>query len=286
LFVRAREKSGQRGVAGVRGDRTRSGGAQEAVRATISGQVRQPLAERTEHEYAFLLEGLVDRDTLVRADREAQITGVAPHEVLLARGWVGADRYVEALSGHLTGTPQASARSASYTVLLDGTAGRPAELDRLVAVQRAAGRAVLLVSPAAAEWTDLPVSRAERAEHAARSFLQRFPDYSAGAPVWRWQALAGLAAFGGIAAALIAAPTATLETLIALITLPFLFVVALRMLALIAAGTVHQAQPVRRVPDAELPIYTILVPMLREADVLADFIRAVRRLPRAVAGAA
>ena len=248
------------------------------MRAAISDQTGQPLTGRAEHEYAFLLEGLVDGETLARADREAQVTGVAPHQVLLARGWVDADRYVEALSAHLSGVRQAPARSAFSTVLLDGTAGRPTELGRLAALERAAGRSVLLVSPAAAEWTDLPVSRARRAEHAAGSFLQRFPDYSAGAPVWRWQAAAALAAVGITAGSLIAAPTATLEVLIALITLPFLFVVALRMLALIAGGSVRRVQPVRRVPDAELPVYTILVPMLREADVIADLVRALRML--------
>jgi cellulose synthase/poly-beta-1,6-N-acetylglucosamine synthase-like glycosyltransferase len=262
----------------VRDDRTRSAGALKVVRATISGQAGPPLTGRAEHEYAFLLDGLVDRETLARADREAQITGVAPHQVLLARGWVGADRYVEALSAHVSGMRQAPARSAFSTVLLDGTAGRPAELGRLAAIERAAGHAVLLVSPAAAECTDLPVSRARRAEHAAGSFLQHFPDYSAGAPVWRWQVAAALAALVTTTGSLIAAPTATLEVLIALISLPFLFVVALRMLALIAGGSVRRARPVRRVPDAELPVYTILVPMLREADVLADFVRALRTL--------
>jgi cellulose synthase/poly-beta-1,6-N-acetylglucosamine synthase-like glycosyltransferase len=247
---------------------------------TTEGQALGPPSEEVEREYAFLVGRLIDRETLARADREARASGVAPHQVLLARGWVAADRYVEALSSHLSRVLRFGLRAPVSTVLLDATTDRPAELGPRIAAERAAGRAVMLVSPAAAECGDLPISRAQRAEEAASGFLNRYPDYSAGAPVWLWQLVTGAAALTIAGAGLIVAPATAQPALAALIAVPFLFVVVLRVLALalVAGGGVRQQRLPRQVPNTDLPVYTILVPMLREAEVLADFIAAVRAL--------
>jgi cellulose synthase/poly-beta-1,6-N-acetylglucosamine synthase-like glycosyltransferase len=248
------------------------------VRATIRGQTGQSSLGQVEHEYAFLLGRLIDQETLARAHEEAESSGVAPHDVLLARGWVATDRYVEALSRHLSQVAWAGPRSPGSAIMLDATSHRPAELGQRIAAERAAGRAVLLVSPDAAQWGDLPVSRVQRAEDAARGFLRRYPNYSAGAPVWLWQVLAGVAALGMAAGGLVIAPAATRYALTTLVALPFLFVVALRVLALVlvVVTKVPPERRRRRAPDADLPVYTILVPMLREAQVAADFIAAAR----------
>lgn len=69
-------------------------------------------------------------------------------------------------------------------------------------------------------------------------------------------------------------------TLSALIAVPFLCVAVLRVLALVLAAGSSPGQGCRgrRTADVELPVYTILVPMLNEADVLADFVAALRTL--------
>jgi glycosyltransferase XagB len=56
-------------------------------------------------------------------------------------------------------------------------------------------------------------------------------------------------------------------------------VIALRVFAaydLLRRPPSKRAQP--RIPDAELPVYTILVPLYREANMLASLVRALARL--------
>lgn len=243
-------------------------------------QADRPALDPIEDEYRFLLGRLIDRQTLARAHREADVSGVAPHEVLLARGWVAQDRYAEALADHLADAPLPRNRPTAASVMLDVSLLRPLEVARRVAAERAAGRAVMLLSRDAAQWGDLPMSREQRAEAAARGFLSRYPEHSAGAPVWLWQVLAGVVALGMTVGGLIVAPSATRHALSVLIAVPFLFVVALRVLALMLVARAPDAarHGSRRAGDADLPVYTILVPMLREAEVVADFIDALRRL--------
>ncbi|HXF55455.1 MAG TPA: glycosyltransferase [Hyphomicrobiaceae bacterium] len=236
--------------------------------------------KQVEQEYGFLLGRLIDRETLARSDREARSLGLAPHQVLLARGWVRADQYVEALSGELWPALRSTARVPTSTVLIDATSDRPYEIGRRIAAEAAAGRAAMLVSPSALTWGDVPISRAERVEEAAAGFRRRYPEHSAAAPARRWQVWAAVIAASAGAGMFALAPGAAWLALCALIAIPFLCVAVVRVLALVllAGSSPGQVRRVRRRPDAELPVYTILVPMLREAEVLADFIAALRAL--------
>ena len=79
-------------------------------------------------------------------------------------------------------------------------------------------------------------------------------------------------------------PDATLAALATLIALPFLCVTLLRLVALREAMT-SPASTVRagsarpeRLPDRQLPVYTVLVPLFRETKVLPGLIQSLRAL--------
>ncbi|MGB3021281.1 MAG: glycosyltransferase, partial [Methyloceanibacter sp.] len=132
------------------------------------------------------------------------------------------------------------------------------------------------------------ISRAIRG-HFAETFASvavdglhaRDPGQSARSKLAAWQRY--LIGFGGLAlaAAIALAPMASMRTVsfaLAFLSLPL---IALRIFAaydLLAAPGRTTARAMKRIPDAELPIYTILVPLFREANVLAPLMRALARL--------
>ena len=128
-------------------------------------------------------------------------------------------------------------------------------------------------------------TRPERIERAARGLLRA----AAGAapPELRgstWQVIAGAGAVGLLIGGLAVLPDATLAALTALVALPFLCVTALRLVALrqVLASPARRVRTggVRheRVPDRLLPVYTVLVPIFREANVLPGLIQSLRAL--------
>ncbi len=109
----------------------------------------------------------------------------------------------------------------------------------------------------------------------------RTPELSAATGLWPWQkvALAGLAAAIGCGG--FAAPETTLAVLLAIMALPFLFVVALRSAALwhLVAPPPAPSAPLPVRVDAELlPLYTVLVPLYREACVVPHLLGALTAL--------
>jgi cellulose synthase/poly-beta-1,6-N-acetylglucosamine synthase-like glycosyltransferase len=96
--------------------------------------------------------------------------------------------------------------------------------------------------------------------------------------------MAGVGLAGLLIGGFAVLPDATLLALTALVALPFLCVTALRLVALrqalaspaskVRAGSVRA----ERVPDRLLPVYTVLVPVFREANVLPGLIRSLRAL--------
>ena len=67
-----------------------------------SGRQHAHLAARLKalprSEYAFLLGRFIDSATLARAERSPRRSGVHPHEVLVANGWLDAADYYRALA--------------------------------------------------------------------------------------------------------------------------------------------------------------------------------------------
>ncbi len=96
------------------------------------------------------------------------------------------------------------------------------------------------------------------------------PELSAatGLPVWQKSALGALAATACAGAML--APEATLVALLAVMAIPFLLVVALRVAALwhLLDRAPLPAKAMAPAPEGALPLYTVLVPLYREAAVV------------------
>lgn len=120
-------------------------------------------------------------------------------------------------------------------------------------------------------------------DRATMGLYYRNPSESARTVFTRWQ-LGALVTLGlGIAAGLYLATTATLIALVALVNVGFLANVLFRFVVSMAGAQFEHVQAisgeeVAALRDDELPTYTILVPVYREANVIGDLIENLRRL--------
>lgn len=240
----------------------------------------QPDPETTESEYEFLIGRLLDRDTLRQAIETARTWGVSPHEVLLARRWITESAYIEALAWHL-GVEVLSRHRVDLptAVLLDGTEGSPWQVAHLIAETEAAGRIAVLATPRELQEQEPAGERAQRLTRAIAGLLRWNPVLSAATPAWSWQLFTATVLTGLLAGCAAAVPELANDVLLVLLTLAFLPVVVLR-LAIVALGLIPQEKPgsADRIPDTELPVYSILVPMYREGQVLPDLVAAISAL--------
>ena len=123
------------------------------------------------------------------------------------------------------------------------------------------------------------VADAGRLAKAVGALQLHSPEHSAASGLWTWQrrALALSVAFLGIGVAL--APEATLIGLLAVMAMPFLCVVVLRTVALWQlAHPLPKPSPPAAASQAPLPVYTVLVPLFREAGVVGDLLSSLRAL--------
>ena len=239
-------------------------------------------SEDAASEYAFLVGTAVDRETLDHAIALAQRWGVAPHEVLLARGWIPPDDYIEALALYLGVIPIGEDRTAAdgqRIVMLDGIIARPWEIASRVAAHEAAGALVILSPTYRLHDVEPSHLRADRLTNAVAGLLRWRPVMSAGAPTWRWQVFAATIALGLTIGGIATAPDVVYHAVLMLLTAAFLPMVVLRLAILIAGIWPVPAIPRdAHIPDDELPVYTLLVPMFRESAVLRQLVDAISKL--------
>lgn len=120
-------------------------------------------------------------------------------------------------------------------------------------------------------------------DRAALSLYFRSPDESARRVLVGWQKLVLLALFVSVVVGLFMAPTWTLVALSALVN-GTLFVFVLFHFVVAMAGARHEDyqaihdEEVKRLQDEELPIYTVLVPVYREARVIPQLIENLRQI--------
>ena len=242
----------------------------------------------------FLVGRLIDEATLRRAAHEAAGIGVATHEVLISRGWIDAGDYATALAAELAGAGIVSTGNfGAVSLPIDTIISPPAVIADAAAAARARGHAPLLLSRAAFDWAEPTHARLARVHEAAEGLRARHPAVSAATPFASWQLFAAPAVVGIAAGGLIVTPEDTLTALAALVTLPFLFVVGLRVISLAIilfqrgrstrngtdpARPRDRGRPAPRIADADLPVYSIMVPLFREADVLPDIVAALGAL--------
>lgn len=227
-------------------------------------------------EYAFLLSD-VDEAMLRWAIAESLDSKMPPQQVLILSGQLTVSRYLGLLEAEIE--RQFPASAGGLTEAVDGLSVPPVTVAAAVAAIRARGNVPLLLSPEQIDWSSRPEWSRAAAEAAANGLRRRWPELSAGSRFATWQLVAAPTAVGlaiGFAAFHL---EATLTVIAALVTLPFLLVVGLRALALLIA--VAPSWPRSGAPplaDAELPIYSVIVPLFREAEVLPDLVQALNRL--------
>ncbi len=236
---------------------------------------------------------------------------MAVHEALLAEGALSPAAYAAALAGSL-GVPLAGwrtvfdlrtadegdldgvglpARIAGRPCrVLDAESSTPDALRTRAAALQVRGLGVALAPQFRIEAALERHFRAERIDEAVRGLYRRRPASSAGGTmIWTWQLVAAAIAVGLVIGGLSTAPEATIGALAGVAALPFLCVTLLRLAALrevVFAARAGRRAAGRSLPalgDRQLPVYSVLVPLFREANVLADLVRALGALdyPRA-----
>jgi glycosyltransferase XagB len=162
----------------------------------------------------------------------------------------------------------ARAFSADSLSLLAETLGRDSR--RLVVVDQ----------PALSNALAMTYSR-ELTQEAEDGLRRRHPRFCAASGLWRWQLAAIGTIVGLFLGACVFAPRETLSLYTALLSLMFFLTIALRALA---AGHAcyrrfsGKRRRIRKLADKDLPYYTVLVALYREARVLPDLIAHLKRL--------
>jgi glycosyltransferase XagB len=234
--------------------------------------------------YGRLIGPAVPEAKLRHAVTQADAWGVSPHDALLAPGLVSPGDYAAALAASLGvgvvphgPVPDLLPRR---TVLLDATLDPPERMRIRVEALRRYGQTVLLAPRALVEAWNQRISEAARLDAAVFGLQRDKPDWSAAMPAATWQLVASAILVGLVVGGVCVAPSATRAALMGAIAVPFFFVVLLRVLALgvaLARPRFPAAQGAR-IDDRALPVYSILVPLFREAAVLPGLIKALSRI--------
>ncbi len=115
--------------------------------------------------------------------------------------------------------------------------------------------------------------------HWADALRTSHPEFSAAGPLARWQARTAAILGTGLVLGAILSLDATAAFVMALLTPVFLCVAALRAIAIRGFMQGEQTpEGVPSAPNAPLPVYSILVPLYREAHMAAALVAAIDRL--------
>jgi glycosyltransferase XagB len=240
------------------------------------------VAEVQHSEYGFLVGRSIDAATLRSAERIAAEWAVAPHEVLIALGWLDERDYVAALATALrvgcVGRP--GDRKSRDSIVVSAYNERPGALRAAISLlppnlsaALATRRQIDAIHMAGAQ--SALIDRAiEGLWRADRSASARW-----GAETWQMVAVVG--AIGLFAGGAVVAPEIVVPLILALLTVPFLCIVLLRSAAvaeLLRRPAPDTAIRPRAVTDADLPRYSAMVALYREAAILPDLVAAMAAL--------
>ncbi len=248
-------------------------------------------------DYDFLLGTFIDRATLERATALARQWGVLPHDVLIASGWIGAEDYARALAANAGLRFRAEVGVADLDPsqgTLRGALGGAERLKEggvvLAPERKSVGEILTLAQRVHPEAVELaPLNRMNQAirdrfatalAHAATGDLAaRRPSASARQTLARWQVYAPLLAVSVLVTWLLADAGSALRAISLFFSLLFIPAIALRIVAFrdLVRGEEIASDNASRIPDDELPVYTILVALFREAKVLPQLLRALTR---------
>jgi glycosyltransferase XagB len=275
----------------------------QSAEARVEGRPRESTPDA---QYAFLLRAGLNPTVLAMAETEARQSAVTIHAVLLSAGLVSPAVYTSALAGHL-GVPvagwdaafdlEASVDAANtrelgmpahmagltYRVLCaeDGT---PSEIGQRIATLQTQGMNPALSSRFRLDAAIEQAMRQERLDHAVGQLYRQHPAASAAGPIWIRQVVAAAIAVGLLIGGFSVLPGATIAALSGIVAIPFLCTTLLRFVALgevIATPARRQRGqplPLTRFAQDALPVYSVLVPMLREAKVLPGLVKSLHAL--------
>lgn len=268
------------------------------ARSDVARSFARPF-QRPQSEYEFLVGCLIDAATLARAKEIAARTNVHPHDVLIANGWIRADDYYAALA-RSCGLPfvrelraydmRSPARDATPRQCLANGVLRHRDGPLLFSPDRLRPNQFRNQSGGTGNIAIVPPQRIRRAIYhyygasfaaaAIEGLLRRRPEQSARMKVPRWELISIVGTFLCLATGLALAPLLTIRTISIALALLFIPIVGFRVAALRDVLSRKQKEVPRtpRLSDAELPIYTILVPLFREAKVLRPLVESLRRL--------
>ncbi len=258
---------------------------------------------RPSSEYDFLLEGTIDRPTLERGFHLAALWGVSPHEALIATGWLSAEGYARALARHCgvgfvepeerhrlePPSPHAKPRDCLRAGVLRQRGARSRAVLAAGGISPAAfkqglagldGQAVALAPKAAIRAAICRSFERSFKAHAAEGLHRRDPERSAKSPLPRWMILTLACMAAAIAAGLTLSIADTIRVLSLAMAAIFVPIAGLRVAALFhfASQGDRASRPAPRIPDHALPVYTVLVPLLREAKVVRRLTEALKQL--------
>ena len=258
-------------------------------------------------DYNFLIQSDADVEALLDAHMHATQWDVSLLSALFAADRITPKRYTDAFSCAL-GVPAAgwdieiSAAVAKRTLrgasgdidspvqaiwrgqpvtLICATNADPAIVRFRVTQALHASSAVMLVSGRVLSTALERAASVANLKLATHGLKKHFPDFSAGRAGPRWQPIALVALIALVVCGLIAAPVTTVAISAVLLTIPFFGTVFVRVVAM--AGLLRPLgrgtrRTVQRQADNELPVYSILVALFDEAQVLPKLIAALGRL--------
>ena len=240
---------------------------------------------------SFLVRTSIDHETLARAHLIATGWNVNVHTVLLTLGWISVPDYVAQLA-RVLGAPSAfekaeqpiqhkdAANSAVRPLQIDATCAAPSEIAGIIAEHMRNGVNVELTSSLRPDFV-CDDNRQRRVRATTEKLLSSEPLYSAASipPLWLIATIVGLTGLF-LGAAIIDAQLAYF-IIACVAAIPFAFIVCLRLLVLVTNFLMPQprlTQRQLRFSMADLPVYTILVPLYDEADIFPDLVDALVRL--------
>ena len=272
-------------------------------RLRVSRPAESSTAAPVQPGYDFLIGECLGQEELQHAAARAKLCGMPLYRILIGEGWIVPADYVMALAADLglryidaplkigfsAGRRRDQSRQCWAThridgkswVVLDGTAASPKTIAALAARLTAGGHVVCLAPPHGIRCCVLASARPAILRHAVSGLGRSDPTASARSGSWLWQSIALASGFGVLLGLIVIAGLSAERLLTALVTLPFLAVVLVRIAVLSTYMLTPRAQGARsagRQADRHLPVYTLLVPLFREARVLPSLIAALRQL--------
>ena len=255
----------------------------------------------------FLLQRALTLAELRAAITRARLCDLPVHRVLIYEGTIAEADYVAVLAsslglpfvsdpgalGLISGGGRRSGRvgwaggqiDGEPWVVLDGALGTPRAVASIARRLILRGRRVGLSPSAGLRRCVLASAGPVIMRQAIAGLARRDPSFSARAGSWLWQSLSLAVSVGILIGLAVIAGVSAQWLLALLLTLPILVGVALRLLVLLAypLARPRRVQPLISARDRDLPVYTLLVPLFREARVVANLVEALGKLDYPVA---